>query len=390
MKGKGHSLRVATAAALFAGITALRFGLGSDPGNGVTLLYVLPVALVAVDFGVRGGLLGAAIACALFLSWALSDGVDLGAIGYITRIGVLFSVGAGVGFLSERRAGAEAQSARWFEMSNDMLCESTLDGRFIRLNEAWTDTLGWSKEELMAGPYVEFIHPEDVEGTFAVAGGLAEGPSDVVNFENRYRAKDGSWRWLLWSARSDRTRIYGVAKDVTERKEMEAEREELLARVQAMARTDALTGLPNRRSWDEELLKELARAARQDYRVAVALLDIDHFKAFNDEFGHPAGDEFLREAGAAWRLTLRVTDLIARYGGEEFAVLLPRCPADEAAAVVDRVRAATPMGRTCSAGIATWDGSEPPDSLVARADAALYEAKERGRDRTILAYSSSR
>lgn len=384
MEVRGHSLRVTVAAALFAGLTGLRFALGSDPANGVTLLYLLPVALLAVEFGVRGGLAGGAIAFALFLFWALSGEVALDAVGYTTRTVLLFGIGGGIGFLSERRDRAEAQSTRWFEMSNDMLAEARPDGYFTRLNGAWTKSLGWSKEELTAKPYVEFIHPDDLQATLEVAGDLAEGPAEFSNFENRYQAKDGSWRWLLWSARSDGNRIYAVAKDVTERKAFEAEREQLLARVQAMARTDALTGLPNRRAWDEELSKELARADRQDYPVAVALLDVDYFKAFNDKHGHQAGDELLRDAGAAWRLTLRMTDLIARYGGEEFAMLLPRCSAGDALMVVERARSATPMGLTCSAGIAMWDGNESAEALVARADAALYEAKAKGRNRTIV------
>jgi diguanylate cyclase (GGDEF)-like protein/PAS domain S-box-containing protein len=264
-----------------------------------------------------------------------------------------------------------------------MLCEANLDGYFTLINEAAIKTLGWSNEELTAKPFVEFVHPEDAESTIAVAGRLAAGPSDIIDFENRYSAKDGSWRWVLWSARSDETRIYAVGKDITERKALETEREQLLVTVQAMARTDVLTGLPNRRSWDEELSKELARSKRQDYSVAVALLDLDSFKRFNDEHGHQAGDEFLREAGADWRLALRETDLIARYGGEEFAVLMPRCPPQEASTVVDRVRGATPQGQTASAGIANWDGTESALALVARADAALYAAKSQGRNRTI-------
>jgi diguanylate cyclase (GGDEF)-like protein len=152
-----------------------------------------------------------------------------------------------------------------------------------------------------------------------------------------------------------------------------------------MARTDQLTGLPNRRAWDEELRRELARSARSTEAVCVVIIDLDHFKAFNDERGHPAGDALLREAAIAWRVCLRVTDVIARYGGEEFAALLPACPPHEALQIVKRLRAATPEGQTCSAGVAYWDGSESPEDLVGRADAALYEAKRAGRDRVVTA-----
>jgi diguanylate cyclase (GGDEF)-like protein/PAS domain S-box-containing protein len=268
-------------------------------------------------------------------------------------------------------------------MSNDLVCEANLDGYLTRLNGSWEMCLGFSLQELRARPYLEFIHPHDREHTIAAAGSLAEGPTDIVNFENRYATKDGGWRWLLWSARSDGQRIYAVAKDITERKEREAERDALLARADALAKTDALTGLPNRRSLDEELRREIARAGRMGHQVTIAMLDIDKFKAYNDRFGHPAGDELLREAASAWRLAIRQTDYIARYGGEEFAVLLPACSPDEAGAVIERLRAVTPLGQTVSAGIATWEAPESPESVLERADRALYEAKRAGRDRLV-------
>jgi diguanylate cyclase (GGDEF)-like protein len=161
--------------------------------------------------------------------------------------------------------------------------------------------------------------------------------------------------------------------------------EEQAAELALVARTDALTGAPNRRSWDEQLIVELARAARLDAPVSVALLDLDHFKRFNDLRGHQAGDRLLRAATVAWRGQLRSIDLLARYGGEEFGVIIPGCAPDDAAAIIDRLRALTPEGETTSAGIAGWDGAESADALVARADHALYRAKRGGRDRTVVA-----
>jgi diguanylate cyclase (GGDEF)-like protein len=155
-----------------------------------------------------------------------------------------------------------------------------------------------------------------------------------------------------------------------------------LARV---ARTDALTGVPNRRAWDEQLGIELARAARTQAPVCIALLDLDHFKAFNDREGHPAGDAMLREAAAAWRRELRGIDVLARYGGEEFGLILPGCSVSEGATIVDRLRGTTPRGETSSAGVAAWDGAESADLLLARTDRALYAAKRSGRDRTVVA-----
>jgi len=159
----------------------------------------------------------------------------------------------------------------------------------------------------------------------------------------------------------------------------------LLGTLQATARTDPLTGLPNRRVWDEDVERELARARRHGGTLCLAMLDLDRFKAFNDHHGHQAGDRLLAAAAEAWRPVLRATDTLARYGGEEFAVLLPHSDHDAAQTVVERLLTSVPLGQTASAGIAQWDGQESAESLLARADAALYAAKGAGRARAVLA-----
>jgi diguanylate cyclase (GGDEF)-like protein len=166
---------------------------------------------------------------------------------------------------------------------------------------------------------------------------------------------------------------------------MALERADLLARLELAARTDELTGLPNRRGWDDEIGRELARASRNGAPLCVAVLDLDSFKRLNDERGHQAGDRLLKEAAAAWRVAIRATDVLARYGGEEFTVALPACSLAGAERLVERLRAATPGGQTVSAGIAQWDGAESAESLFARADTALLESKAAGKDRVTLA-----
>lgn len=167
---------------------------------------------------------------------------------------------------------------------------------------------------------------------------------------------------------------------------------QLLRQVEAQAvqlrdliRVDELTGLPNRRGWSVELPRAIERARRDGIPLSIAMIDLDHFKRFNDDFGHPAGDKLLKAAALLWSAALRAVDQLARYGGEEFIVLLPAADAEEAAEVIERLRPATPAGQTFSAGIATWDGLETSDELIARADEALYEAKNAGRDRLVLA-----
>jgi GGDEF domain-containing protein len=108
-----------------------------------------------------------------------------------------------------------------------------------------------------------------------------------------------------------------------------------------LARVDALTGIPNRRVWNEELPRELARARRSQLPLCVAILDLDHFKRFNDRHGHQAGDQ-LKASAASWQGIVRGTDLLARYGGEEFALLLPSCSLESALALADRLRGASP------------------------------------------------
>ena len=152
-----------------------------------------------------------------------------------------------------------------------------------------------------------------------------------------------------------------------------------------LAFTDALTGLGNRRAWETWLDAALGAAGPDGPPLCVAVFDLDRFKAYNDAHGHPAGDALLAAAATAWRLELRPTDVLARYGGEEFAALLPACALADAHEVIERVRAATPVGQTVSAGIAQWDRDEDGTSLVARADAALYAAKAAGRDRALAA-----
>ncbi len=128
-----------------------------------------------------------------------------------------------------------------------------------------------------------------------------------------------------------------------------------------------------------------SRAETSDDRLfTVAMIDFDHFKEFNDTYGHPAGDRLLKETSAAWREQLRGGDLLARLGGEEFGLLLVDTEREEATVVIERLRECMPSGQSCSAGVAVRRASELPDAVISRADRALYEAKQRGRDRACV------
>ena len=170
--------------------------------------------------------------------------------------------------------------------------------------------------------------------------------------------------------------------------------------LKALALTDSLTGLGNRRRLDAVFEPELRRARRQGYSLALVMLDLDYFKAYNDRYGHPAGDQCLRRFAEVLQQALkRPADLAVRYGGEEFTLLLPDTDARGAELLVQEVQqllrrqmlehAGSPLGRvSCSAGIAVGDLAREgvtAERLMAAADAALYQAKRRGRDGYCLA-----
>jgi diguanylate cyclase (GGDEF)-like protein len=160
------------------------------------------------------------------------------------------------------------------------------------------------------------------------------------------------------------------------------DRETLLNRLEHLSRHDELTGLLNRRVLTDELDRQLAAAARHDRPLSLVMLDLDHFKDYNDTRGHQAGDLLLKSAAAAWTATLRQSDTMVRYGGEEFVAVMPDCTLEAAVIAAERLRAALPAGTTCSAGVASLGRGESWLQLIARADQALYEAKNAGRNRT--------
>lgn len=157
----------------------------------------------------------------------------------------------------------------------------------------------------------------------------------------------------------------------------------LVRQLTELARVDGLTGVANRRVWDEELARGLERARRTGKPCSVGLVDLDHFKRFNDTNGHQRGDALLRSSAQAFASRMRNDDLIARYGGEEFALLLHGCNLKDAERLFARLQGMLPGGQTFSAGITTSEGREEAHVVVGRADAALYRAKARGRNCTV-------
>jgi diguanylate cyclase (GGDEF)-like protein len=181
------------------------------------------------------------------------------------------------------------------------------------------------------------------------------------------------------------TALSELAGQMGELLEIVQDREQMVQKLGRLALIDELTGLYNRRGWEENLPRELARASRERRPLYIALFDLDNFKSVNDTLGHPAGDKLLKDTAAVWSSQLRAHDLLARYGGEEFALQFIAWPQEAALRLVERLRRAVPSPQTCSAGLAQWNGQESAEELYARADLALLEAKHTGRDRTVVA-----
>jgi len=278
--------------------------------------------------------------------------------------------------------GREGQPgvARLFELTSELLATISLDGRFTLLNPAWEQLLGWTREELLAAPIQHFMHPDDVEQTLALMrSGVPEGAAQT--FTNRYRHRDGSWRWLLWSARRDGDTWYAAAKDVTDRRWLERQ-----------ALHDPLTHLPNRLLLMDRARQALARLHRSHGVVAMMFIDLDKFKAVNDTRGHAAGDQLLATVANRLRTSVRASDTVARLGGDEFVILAGELDRiDDAAMVAEKVSDMVglpvpleggPWGITCSIGIAIFPrDAETAVELLALADKAMYAIKGRSGDR---------
>nr|WP_315219612.1 sensor domain-containing diguanylate cyclase [uncultured Duganella sp.] len=223
----------------------------------------------------------------------------------------------------------------FFSLSLDMLCIATTSGHFHRINRAFERTLGYAQGELLSRSFFELVHPDDVEKTQQEVQKLRTG-IDTISFDNRYRHKNGEYRWLNWTTPAPASGshfLYAVARDIT----VQRERDE---RTLFLASHDDLTGLANRWRFNEELEASFARLKRDASRTfAVLVLDLDKFKPINDIHGHQAGDLVLRTVGDRLSAVKRETDILCRLGGDEFALLAPDAEAGEAHLIAERMRA---------------------------------------------------
>src|ERR1700687_1585261 len=295
-----------------------------------------------------------------------------------------------------------------FEDSLGYICFHDRAGTLLSLNQTAAQALGYSAEELIGRGLRELLHPraqalfDDYLRT-VWEGGAARG-------EMLLRTKSGATRvWtysnVLYRPAGAPPYVIGHSLDVSEHKRLERELRDANSRLARLAEVDGLTGIANRRSFDRHLLAEWSRATRVgdpgSAWLALVMIDVDHFKAYNDRYGHQAGDECLRQVAAVLAaVAQRAGDLAARYGGEEFVLLLPGTDPAGALRVAENLRqriAATALTEdsttaapalTVSVGVAALLPAPGGNAavLVQEADKALYLAKERGRNRVVAAF----
>jgi len=275
-----------------------------------------------------------------------------------------------------------------FDSASDgiLVCDART-GRVAEVNEAGCTMFGFSRDELI-GCTLEALStgvPPYAQRDAMTWLELTRSRGQQL-FEWHCKAKNGDCFWGEMSLRGgslgDRPVGVAIVRDITERKRQQDE-------VAQQARHDMLTGLPNRRDFDDRLLHEIARCERYGGSLSLAMGDIDNFKIVNDTFGHQIGDEVLKQLAQFMRKGLRRTDYIARWGGEEFTLLLPETKLAGATKLLERIRATIathvipeiggPV--TLSFGVTAYGKSDGPDDLLNRVDHALYASKQAGRNK---------
>jgi diguanylate cyclase (GGDEF)-like protein/PAS domain S-box-containing protein len=316
-----------------------------------------------------------------------------------------FVVATGLVITEHKQAEDALQAAEqnyrgMFENALDGIFQTTRAGHYLRANSALARIYGYEtpaalietlhdiKQQLYVDPRrrAEFVRLMRVHGS-------------VTGFEAQIYRRDGEIIWITEDARavydaSNALQYYeGHVQDITHRKTLEAEKENLLAEALERADHDPLTGLLNHRAFHKRYQEETARASREGTHLAVAVMDLDNFKFFNDAYGHAVGDDVLRRVAETLLNGCRPYDTLARFGGDEFALLMPNTTLDEATALTDRLRKKlaadgyrplnleSPIPLTLSAGLAVFpeDGEEKQNVLEA-ADVRLMRTKTGGSD----------
>ena len=267
-----------------------------------------------------------------------------------------------------------------------------MNGRWLHVNNALCRITGHEASELKTKTLLSFTHPEDIDLDSPLLQQLLNGEISSYQTEKRCLHAWGQFVWMMITVALVRNEggraLYLIMQfqDISERKE-------LAGRLEYLVDHDFLTGLYNRRHFEQELAREVERASRYGSPGVVFLIDIDNFKTVNDTFGHMAGDDLLKAIAGLLKHRMRHTDILARVGGDEFAVLLPQTNATQATGVADdfvkaldkqaAMLANQSIRITASVGVASFDDISDAE-VLARADVAMYAAKQAGRNRFII------
>ena len=314
------------------------------------------------------------------------------------RIGyaILMLCGALVYFLmnklrltSESFRASQALAKNAFDNTALGMCIVTLEYKYIAINKAYCQIVGYSKEELLSMTHKNFAHPEDRHLDEPYIKELLEGKINSFNSSKRYIHKLGHIVWgqaTVSLFRDDKGNHKGFITQIQDITLLVQTQE----RLKSLARIDYLTDCLNRRAFIEKFSEEMARSKRERNPISVILIDLDFFKKINDTHGHLAGDYVLQQFSVLLSENCRPYDFIGRYGGEEFIIGLPNTDSHEALSIAERIRGNIETSHltyndcplinvTASFGIATldYDRIEDIDSIISRADKALYQAKIR-------------
>lgn len=297
--------------------------------------------------------------------------------------------------LSARVRESEAQYRMLADYSHDVVVRMRADGQRLYVSPSSRDLLGWDPAEMLT-PGMVLVHPEDHATQRQVIGRVMES-GEPVTATYRLRHKDGHYVWIeavvrpIPSTSHEGTMdVMFVGRDIGKRmaalQQLEASQREL----ETLARVDSLTGLANRRQFDERIALALARTRRHAAPIALLYLDIDHFKRINDSLGHLAGDAVLKDFARRLTTCVRVEDLVARLGGDEFVMLVEDAASTQAVETIARKLISciglataldgTPPAVTASIGIAFCTRATDAAELMWYADKALYVAKGAGRN----------
>jgi len=287
-------------------------------------------------------------------------------------------------------AAIERSIAATFDAAAMGMALTDLDGRFLRVNDGFCDLLGYERDDLLDGrTLAEVTHPDDESPSRPDRRAAIEAGAEAYRVEKRFIRADGEIIWAVANVTVIRDEqgkpihLLGLVQEITESKRIQAN-------LRRLALHDPLTGLANRTLLDDRLRVALARAGRHGSLTGVLFLDLDGFKAINDEHGHHVGDELLKAIAGRLRAVLRPADVVARLGGDEFVAICEEIAGlEEAHAIASRVEVAisepvpTDAGLLtvhASVGLALAEGSRSADAdeLIRRADEAMYRAKHAG------------